>query len=136
VLAELGELERDLAAVRVRAPAVVGEHRRKLLQRVNEVLAERAVAVEDKDVVREVALLADRVDVAEEVQRLNAHIARARVEIERGGTIGRTLEFLSQEMLREVNTIGSKTPDVEVAHRVVAMKSAIEKLREQTANLE
>ncbi len=88
------------------------------------------------ELVREVAAFADRVDVAEELQRLSAHIAEVRAVLARGGEVGRRLEFLLQELLRETNTLGSKSPDTTIAHAVVAMKTCVERMKEQAANLE
>jgi uncharacterized protein (TIGR00255 family) len=136
VLAEIDRLVSDLAAVTALAPAVVDAYRSKLLGRVNEFLAGRARAMEDSDVIREVAMFADRVDITEELQRLGSHAERARDLVRAGGTVDRPLEFLVQEIHREVNTIGSKSPDVAIAHRVIEMKSAVDRLKEQAANLE
>jgi uncharacterized protein (TIGR00255 family) len=119
-----------------RAPQVSADYRRKLLERVNEFLDDRGATLEDRDVVREVALFADRVDISEELQRLDSHLARLRDTLDAGGEVGRGMEFLLQEVLREVNTIGSKSPDVAVSHAVVDMKSLVDKLKEQAANLE
>jgi uncharacterized protein (TIGR00255 family) len=85
---------------------------------------------------REIAVLADRTDVAEEVARLRSHVAQAREALAQGGAVGRRLDFLSQEMGRETNTIGSKSQDVEIGRAVVAMKVAVERFKEQVANLE
>lgn len=131
----IGRIEVELAAVTEHAPQIVAQYREKLLARVNEFLEGRAKAMDDSDVIREVAVFADRVDVAEELQRLGSHMTKARELLQTGGAIGRNLEFLVQEMLREVNTLGSKSPDVAIAHRVVEMKSCIDKLKEQAANL-
>jgi uncharacterized protein (TIGR00255 family) len=119
-----------------RMPQVLDDYRRKLVARVNEFLADKARALEPSDVIREVALYADRVDATEELQRIAAHLQRARELLSQGGEVGRSLEFLLQELLREVNTLGSKAQDVEIAHAVVAMKAHIDKLRELVANLE
>ncbi len=124
------------AAVTARAPKLLAEYRERLLQRVNEYLVERARPIEQDDVLREVAVYADRVDSNEELQRIAAHLDRVGVLLTEGGEIGRPLEFLMQELLREVNTLGSKTLDVEIAHTVVSMKSCVDKLRELVANLE
>ncbi len=132
----LGELATELASVQERVPEIVTEHRANLLARVNEFLDQHATQLEPEHVIREVALFADKVDVAEEMQRLAAHIARTREKMSGGGPVGRDVEFLLQEILREVNTLGSKSPDVRVAHSVVAMKSSVDKLKEQAANLE
>lgn len=133
---ELDQLRELLAQAVRRAPEVVEDHRQKLLRRVNEFLQGQARALEAADVIREVALYADRADVSEELQRLEAHLQKLREELQTGGSIGRTLEFLLQEVLREANTLGSKSQDVDLAHTVVAMKSGIDKLKEQAANLE
>lgn len=129
-------LSHELAAVQERAPRIVTDHRAAILARVNEFLNQHAAQLEPEHVIREVALFADRVDVSEEVQRLGAHLECLRDELNGSGPVGRDVEFLLQEMLREVNTLGSKSPDVAISHRVVAMKSAIDKLKEQAANLE
>ena len=136
MLAQLDALETALDTVVARSPAVVGEHRERLIARVNEFLEGRARALSDEDVIRELGLFADRIDVTEEVERLRAHAGRLRRTLEGGGEVGRDLEFLMQEMLREVNTVGSKSPDVTMSHLAVDMKSSVERLREQSANLE
>jgi uncharacterized protein (TIGR00255 family) len=125
-----------LADVKTRAPKVVADHRDKLLRRVNEFLEGQARAMEDGDVIREVALYADRVDIAEELQRLESHVAKAAEVLSSGGHVGRRMEFLLQEMLREANTVASKSPDTEIAHRIVSVKSCIDRLKEQAQNLE
>ena len=112
------------------------EYRARLLARINEFLAAQAKPLQAADVLREVALFAERVDAAEELGRLDAHLARARALLAQGGEVGRSLEFLLQEMLREINTLGSKSQDVEIAHAVVGMKADVDKLRELVANLE
>lgn len=123
--------------VAVRAPQALAEYRGRLLKRVNEVLAGQAnKPIEPGDVIREVAMYAERTDVSEELQRIDAHLGRAVELLQQGGEVGRALEFLMQELLREVNTVGSKAQDVEIAHDVVAMKANIDKLRELVANVE
>lgn len=129
-------LETAREAVAARAPELVKAHRQRLLERVNEFLEGQARTMSDEDVLREVALFADRADVEEELQRISVHLDKARTLLAGGGDVGRKLEFLLQEMLREVNTLGSKSPDAEVAHTVVDMKASLDRAREQTANLE
>lgn len=136
VCEHLDELERGVDAIAARAPVILDVHRQNLIDRVNEFLDGRGIQLDPDDVVRELGVFADRTDVSEELQRLRAHVGRAREMIDAGGQVGRPLEFLFQELLRETNTIGSKSPDVEVAHTVVAMKSAVDRLKEQAANLE
>lgn len=130
------EFEACWQQVKARAPKVAEGYREKLLTRLREFLRTEGVAIEAADVVREVAIFTDRVDVEEELQRLQAHVVELRSLFERGGVMGRRIEFLLQELLRETNTLGSKSPDTEISHCVVAMKSNLDKLKEQAANLE
>jgi uncharacterized protein (TIGR00255 family) len=133
---QLTVLAEGLAVAEARAPELVAAQRERLIERVNEFLSGRGLSIEPDDVVRELAVFAEKTDVAEEIQRLRAHIARAHELLEGGGEVGRRFDFLVQEMLRETNTLGSKSPDVQIAHTVVAMKTAIDRLKEQAANLE
>ncbi len=119
-----------------RAPEFVETYRARLLQRIDEYMSKHGHAAEPRDVLREVAVFAERIDTAEETQRLEQHVAAARELLDRGGRVGRPLEFLLQEMLREANTLGSKSPDVDLSHLVVELKSEIDKLKEQAANIE
>jgi uncharacterized protein (TIGR00255 family) len=130
-----GRLESALAKVQARAPEVVAAHREKLRTRLNAWLDEQGATLDDKDLLREVAVFADRSDVAEEMQRLGSHLEQFETLLSEEG-VGRKLDFLAQEMLREVNTIGSKSSDLDLAHAVVDMKSELEKLREQAQNVE
>ncbi len=132
----LAAMRKPLSTVKRRSPKVVVEQRRKIRERVNALLADDGVTLDGATLAREVALLADRADVTEEVTRLAAHLDEFGNYLRSGGEIGRTLDFLGQEMLRETNTIGSKSADVEIARAVIALKSEIERLKEQAANLE
>jgi uncharacterized protein (TIGR00255 family) len=133
---QLDELRRLALVAQQRAPEIAKAYGEKLQKRVNDLLAAHGLQIEPEVVLRELALFADRSDVAEELQRLTAHLAEANALLGQGGEIGRKLDFLLQELLRETNTLGSKSPDVAMAHGVVAMKSCIDKLKEQAANLE
>ncbi len=127
----------DLAAkVRARAPAVVREYHDKLRARVAGLLAEGDLTVNEDLLAREVALFADRADVTEEVDRLRSHLAQVRELVLQEGEVGRSLDFLAQEMLREANTIGSKSADADLARLVIQMKAEIERFKEQVANVE
>ena len=101
-------------------------------------LAEVGATAAEQDLLREVAVFAERSDVAEEVARLTGHLHQYEQVISprHPEPAGRTLDFLSQEMLREANTIASKSQDVEIARRVVEMKTAIDRIKEQAANAE
>ncbi|NUQ35480.1 MAG: YicC family protein [Planctomycetaceae bacterium] len=122
--------------VRSRAPKVVDSYRQKLEERVSRLLSGSSVELRSEDVAREVAFFADRCDISEEVQRLGHHCAVVLDLIRQPGEAGRKLDFLSQEMLREVNTMGSKAADAQLATIVVSMKSEIEKIKEQVQNIE
>jgi uncharacterized protein (TIGR00255 family) len=84
----------------------------------------------------EVALLAEKTDISEELARLRAHLERARTVLRKGGSVGRTLDFLIQELHREVNTVASKADDLELSEAAIAARGLLEKLREQVQNLE
>lgn len=121
--------------IRNRVPQVLEEHRQRLAERVAKVLEAQGHKLAPGDLAREIALLADRTDIAEELVRLESHVEQfARLLGEESP--GRPLDFLSQELAREANTIGSKSADVEVAHAVVELKTIVERLREQVQNLE
>ena len=130
-----GAIATELLAIQARMPLVVQGHHQKLTQRVNELVADSA-AVSAADLAREIAVLADRLDVSEETSRLEAHLGQLESLLSSGGPVGRKLDFLVQEFLREANTIGSKCSDAEVAHHVVDLKTHIERLREQVQNIE
>lgn len=134
------EVETLAIQVAARAPVVVEEYQTKLADRVKTLLKaqvpELGGALDPEQLAREVALYADRCDVTEEIDRLAAHIGQARELIEKGGEAGRSLEFVAQEMHREVNTIGSKSSDVALSKLVVKLKTELEKLKEQLANIE
>jgi len=132
----LDSVERLRARIIARAPAVVMDAQARLRERVDRLLSGTDVAVEPDHLAREIALFADRSDVTEELDRLAAHLAQARELVAGGGEVGRSLDFLAQEMHREVNTIGSKSADIELSRDVVALKSELEKIREQVANIE
>jgi len=130
----------ELVAVELRMPDVVRSAHEGVQKRAQELLDRASGASSDRlspvDLAREFALLADRLDVSEEIVRLQSHLDQFRALLGELGPAGRKLDFLVQEMLREVNTIGSKCSDAQVAHRVVEMKTLVERLREQVQNLE
>jgi uncharacterized protein (TIGR00255 family) len=122
-------------AVEQAAPHAVERYRARLSERLRE-LAIELVDNEDR-LVREAAILAEKLDITEEIVRLRSHIEQFRTYLDSNDTsVGRTLDFLSQEMHRELNTIGSKSQDLEVTNRVVLAKSELEKIREQVRNVE
>lgn len=137
-LAALSDVEAELRAA---AEAIPGRVRARIVERLDSLLAERGDALEAGRLEAEVALIAQKADVAEELDRLRAHLERARDLLARGGAVGIELGFLAQEMLREMNTIGAKSPDLSTEGRsapgrgVVGAKALVERIREQAANL-
>ncbi|MEY3032908.1 MAG: YicC family protein [Planctomycetia bacterium] len=129
------EIDRLVTVIRQRVPEVVAEHRLRLLERVAKVLESHQASLSENDLIREVALLADRSDISEELVRLESHVEQFR-SLLADTAPGRSLDFLAQELGREANTIGSKSVDVTIAHAVVDLKSQIERIREQAANIE
>jgi len=125
-----------LEVVKSRAPKVVEDYRARLAVRVAELLHEGRAKIDEDVLAREVAIFAERCDVAEEVARLTGHVDQFRKAAAAPEATGRKLDFLAQEMLREANTIASKANDAEMAHQVVAMKTAIDRIKEQVANVE
>lgn len=127
----------ELEAVKAHLPRIVEDFRARLLDRVRQALANSGVAVEPDHLVREVAIYADRTDVAEEIVRLDAHLVQLdEVIASESDAPGRRLEFIIQEMGRETNTLGSKAGDVKVSRHVVEMKATLEKMKELVANIE
>ncbi len=124
-----------MASIEKRMPDVVRGHQEALKRRVGELLGGSS-SLQPSDLAREIALLADRLDVSEEVARQASHLAQLDTLLAKDGPVGRQLDFLVQEMLREANTIGSKCSDAPVAHAVVELKTIIERLREQVQNVE
>jgi uncharacterized protein (TIGR00255 family) len=134
VLERLLQVETLVAQVETRAPRIAEEYRNRLYQRLQTVLVDRGV--DAARVLPEAAIFAARPAVAEEIVRLKSHIGQFRVILSEEQPAGRKLDFLVQEINREVNTIGSKAQDIETGHIVVEMKSEIEKIREQIQNIE
>jgi len=130
-LAELGRLA---AAVEARAPERLVRERDRLTAAVSALLDGRAM--DETRLAQEIALLADRLDITEELVRLRAHLAAVEGALGQPGPVGKQLGFLAQELGREVNTIGSKANDPSIAASVIAMKGELEKFREQVENLE
>ncbi len=123
-----------LAAVEARAPERLVAERDRLRTAVAELLD--GARLDEARLAQEIALIAERLDVAEEVARLKSHLAATRAALAQPGAVGRQLGFLGQEMLREINTIGSKANDAAITHAVIGMKGDLEKFREQVENLE
>ncbi len=125
-----------LAEVAERAPTVVEEYHQRLKSRVEMLMQAGKLELEAEGLMREVAIYAERCDITEEVSRLGSHLDQFTQLCDRGNQVGRTLDFLTQELLREANTIASKSNDTAIAQRVVEIKGLIDRLREQVQNVE
>jgi uncharacterized protein (TIGR00255 family) len=123
-----------LKEVRKLHPAVAARYRTTLLERINK--AGLNLEPNDERLLKEVAFFADRSDVSEELTRLESHLAQFAHHLRKNEPVGRTLEFITQEISRELNTLGAKAGDAEISRQVVACKAEVEKIREQIQNLE
>ena len=119
-----------------RAPLVADGYRQRLEERLKRVLADFQVALDPGELVKEVSLFAERGDISEEIIRLRSHLDQFDAIMALPESAGRKLEFLTQEMFREANTIGSKANDVEITNDVIEIKTAIERIREMIQNIE
>lgn len=127
-----------LAKIAERAPAVVAEYEARLQTRIQTMLQAADLRADPVEVIREIAVYAERTDIAEEISRLSGHIEQFSELITSSGSrpVGRTLDFLAQEMLREANTIASKSPNSEISRAIVEVKGAIDRIKEQVQNVE
>jgi uncharacterized protein (TIGR00255 family) len=126
----------ELKQIEERAPLVVDAYRGRLIDRLQSTLAEFAVTLNPADLIKDVGLFAERSDISEEIVRLRSHLEQFDSIMELPESSGRKLEFLTQEMFRETNTIGSKANDVQIARHVIEIKATIERIREMIQNVE
>jgi uncharacterized protein (TIGR00255 family) len=126
----------ELEQIRQRLPGVAVAYRDRILERVRGLLTDLDVQIDRNDLIKEVSIFADRADVTEEVVRLAAHLDQFREILAEPESPGRKLDFLTQEMLRETNTLGSKASDVDISRHVFEIKGTLEKIRELVQNVE
>ena len=120
--------------IQERSPQIIAEYKQKLEDKVKDLLAD--VKVDENRLLMEVTIFADKVCVDEEIVRLKSHIETTKATLQAGGSMGRKLDFIAQEMNREANTILSKANDLEISNRAIELKTEIEKVREQIQNIE
>ena len=125
-----------VSEIEERSPQTVAEYENRLLERIRQTLEDYEVEIDEQRVLTEVAVFSDKVAVAEETVRLRSHFDQLEEFLEYSQPVGRKIDFIIQEMNREANTIGSKVQDAVLAHKVVDIKSEIEKIREQVQNIE
>lgn len=140
MLADLGgngaAITRELDAIEQRSPNVADSYRARLTERLTKTLAEYQITLAPGDLIREISIYAERSDISEEIVRLRSHLDQFAATLELDESSGRKLEFLTQEMFRETNTIGSKANDVQISKHVIEIKAAIERIREMIQNVE
>lgn len=134
LLAKLNAMLEGVEFIERRAPQIITEYRQKIKDKVKELLED--IQVDETRLLTEVTLFADKVCVDEELVRLRSHITTTADSLREGGSVGRKLDFIAQEMNREANTILSKTTDLETSNRAIELKTEIEKIREQIQNIE
>src|SRR5947207_6779052 len=134
LIQRLKAIRKYLKDVRALHPDVVKRYRAALLDRIQK--ARLPIATDDERLLKEISFFADRSDVSEELTRLESHLAQFAHHLRRHEPVGRTLEFITQEIFRELNTLGAKANDAAISQRVVACKAELEKIREQVQNLE
>lgn len=134
--ARTAAIEKVLEGIETLEPSVLEDYRARLTRKVLDLVQDLPAEVVAERVAMEVAVLADRCDISEEVVRLRSHLAKYRELLDEGGVVGRKLEFLLQEMNRETNTIGSKASNAEISRLVVEIKAELERIREQVQNVE
>ena len=127
-------LRQEIKGIRALYPEVVKKYRLALIERIQK--AGLDLPVEDERLLKEVTIFADRSDISEELTRLESHLAQFAHHLRKNEPVGRTLEFITQEIFRELNTLGAKSNDAGISQHVVACKSELEKIREQIQNLE
>ena len=135
LLSQCKIVSETLSEVGARSPHVVVEYQQKLTDRVTELTRAGKVNIDEDHLAREVAIFADRSDINEEISRLTGHVEQFNKVCQSNESVGRKLDFIAQEMLREANTIGSKANDTEIARGVVEMKTAIDRIKEQVQNV-
>jgi uncharacterized protein (TIGR00255 family) len=130
----LKSIRKNLKEIRALHPEVVKKYRAAMLDRLEK--AALPIATEDERLMKEITFFADRSDISEELTRLESHLAQFAHHLRKNEPVGRTLEFITQEIFRELNTLGAKANDAAISQRVVACKAELEKIREQIQNLE
>ncbi len=132
----LQDIREALDQINAQTPAVARQYHDRLRARVLQLVGDAKLSLSDADLLREVALFAERADISEEINRLGGHLDHFVHHAGKESQVGRTLEFIAQEMLRETNTIGSKCGDGQIARLTVRIKAAIDRIKEQIQNVE
>ena len=130
----IDSIEKYAEKIKTRQPEVIQEYKARLNEKIKQL--NNGIKIDESRLAQETAILADRCDITEEIIRLTSHLNQFRKLFDSAEPVGRKLEFITQEINREVNTMGSKSSDTDLANLVIEIKSALEKIREQLANIE
>ena len=136
LVSKLEGMKGDVGFIEERSPQIVEEYRKKLTDRINDLLSSSGITADESRIITEAAIYADKVCVDEEIVRLKSHIDSMLICLREGGACGRKLDFIAQEMNREANTTLSKANDLKLSDRAIGLKTVIEKIREQVQNIE
>lgn len=134
LLTKLDSMIENVAFIKDKSPIIISEYKEKITSKIHELLEDNQI--DESRIAQEITIYADKVCVDEELVRLDSHIKAMRDDLNKGGTIGRRLDFIAQEMNREANTTLSKTTDAEISECAIVLKTDIEKVREQIQNIE
>jgi uncharacterized protein (TIGR00255 family) len=134
LMVRIGLITMSLDSIALRAPQVVLDYQKRFGERIKELSG--GVALDEMRLVQEIAIMADRSDITEEIVRFKSHILQFKDLLEGDDAAGRNIDFLIQEMNREINTIGSKSADVEISKKVIEIKAELARIREQVQNIE
>ena len=134
ILNKLSEMEGHVSFIEQRLPELIDEYKEKLMEKTAALFENNMI--DSSRIAAEVVLYADKIAIDEEIVRLKSHISNMRATLEKGGAIGRNLDFIAQEMNREANTSLSKSNDIEITNCAIELKTLIEKIREQVQNIE
>ena len=134
LLSKVNDLSKHVDFIESKGPLIIEEYKNKLTLKVKDMLEDSNI--EDSRIAMEVTLFADKIAIDEEIVRLKSHVDTMKKVFEEGGSIGRKLDFITQEMNREANTILSKSTDIDITNVGIELKTLIEKIREQIQNLE
>ena len=136
LIADCDVIKEKLSTIGDRCPLVIQEYHDKLQKRAQQLIAEAQLNIDEQVLIREIAVFAERSDITEELNRLDSHINQLRQLCESDQNAGRKLDFISQEMLREANTIASKASDTQISQWVIDIKCAVDRIKEQVQNIE
>ena len=129
-------VSKHLDEIKKHAPKALEEYQARLEERINQLLSQKGVSIAHEDLLKEAAILAERSDIAEEIQRLESHLLQFVATLDENDAVGRKLEFIVQEMFRESNTMSAKSTNTAMNQRIVEIKAEVDRMKEQVVNVE